>query len=63
MRAIYFLSVIFSFNSIFRVHASDIGLNNYPNAMEHAPAGVMGDHSHQKGELDVFISTYVYANA
>ena len=40
----------FLFNSIFWVHASDIGLINYPNAMEHAPAGVMGDHNHKKGE-------------
>ena len=50
MRVTYFLSVIFLFNSIFWVHASDIGLINYPNAMEHAPAGVTGDHNHKKGE-------------
>ncbi len=50
MRVTYCLFIIFLSNSIFWVHASDIELVNYPNAMEHAPAGIMGDHGHKKGE-------------
>lgn len=50
MRVTCFLSAIFLFNSPFWVHANDIGLVNYANAMEHAPAGIMGDHTHKKGE-------------